>query len=237
MSATKRLYKIALCDDDAADAVYAGDLVRRWAEAQGYALHLEQFPSAEAFLFDYEDHKDWDILLLDVEMGKMDGVSLAKQLRRDNETLQIVFTTGYTDYLSDGYEVSALHYLLKPLDEEKLSNVLDRAVGRLRKNEQLLTLRMAGETLRLPVYRIRYADVQRNYLTIHAGENLVVKMTLSELADQLDERFYRVGRSALVNLGCIRRVNRTEIQLEDGSLIPLPRGAYDGVCRAIMQRG
>ena len=56
--------------------------------------------------------KDFDILLLDIEMGDMDGVTMAKKIRKDNETVQIVFITGYSDYIADGYDVQALHYLI-----------------------------------------------------------------------------------------------------------------------------
>jgi len=61
-----------------------------------------------------------------------------------------------------------------------------------------------------------------------------VKMTLGELEKQLDERFYRVGRSAIINLTQISRVTKSEIKLVDGTAIPLPRGAYDGINRAII---
>ena len=86
----------------------------------------------------------------------------------------------------------------------------------------------------VPVYQIRYADVYGNYVTIHAAETVTVKMTLKELERELDERFYRVGRSYIVNLTRINRVSRTEIKLSDGTAIPLPRGAYDEVNRAII---
>ena len=76
-----------------------------------------------------------------------------------------------------------------------------------------------------------------NYVTIHALSDVRVKMALSELEKQLDERFYRVGRSAIINLTQISRVTKTEIKLSDGAAIPLPRGAYDGINRAIINMG
>ena len=88
--------------------------------------------------------------------------------------------------------------------------------------------------IRIPVYQIRYADVYGNYVTIHTSEVLKIKMTLGELEKELDERFYRAGRSVIVNLTLISRVTKTEIRLNDGTSIPLPRGAYDGVNRAII---
>lgn len=227
-------YKLAICDDSEADRQYVLSMVRRWAAEAGHTVQIDAFSSAESFLFHYAGERDYDILLLDIEMGAMDGVSMAKQLRRDNDTVQIVFITGYCDYISEGYEVAALHYLMKPVKEEKLFPVLGRAAEKLAKNEKVLTLESGGEMVRVPIYQIRYADVFGNYVTIHAQTDVTVKMPLGKLEKALDERFYRVGRSAVVNLTQISRVTKTEIRLSDGTVLPLPRGAYDGVNRAII---
>ena len=130
--------------------------------------------------------------------------------------------------------MAALHYLMKPVKKEKLFDVLDRAVQKLQKNEKVLNLEISGEMVRIPVYQIRYADVMGNYVTIHGATDQTVKMTLGELEKQLDDRFYRVGRSCIVNLTNIGRVTKTEIKLSDGTTIPLPRGAYEPLNRAII---
>lgn len=227
-------YQIAVCDDSQADRSYISQLARRWADTAGHELRIAEFPSAESFLFQYEEQPDFDILLLDIEMGAMDGVSLAKRLRQKNETVQIIFVTGYSDYIAEGYEVSALHYLMKPVKEEKLFAVLDRAAEKLHKNERLLNLKIGGDMVRIPLYQVRYVDVQGNYATVHAKEDYTVKMSLSELYSELDDRFYKVGRSSIVNLTGISKVTKTDIHLDDGAVIPLPRGAYEGVNRAII---
>ena len=227
-------YKVAICDDSDADRRYIMDMVRSWTSAAGHEVQIDGFPSAESFLFRYAGESDYDILLLDIEMGAMDGVTMAKELRKSNDTVQIIFITGYSDYISEGYEVAALHYLMKPVNEEKLCLVLDRAAEKLAKNERVLNFEVSGEMVRVPIYQIRYADVLGNYVTVHAQTDVTVKMTLGELEKQLDERFYRVGRSVLVNLTQISRVTRAEIRLNDGTAIPLPRGAYEGVNRAII---
>lgn len=228
-------YNIAVCDDSSADREYVMDFVKQWASISGHTVSVSSFPSAENFLFLYEEKSDYDILLLDIEMGAMDGVALAKKLRKANDTVQIVFITGYSDYISEGYEVAALHYLMKPVKKEKLFAVLDRAVQKLHKNEKVLNLEISGEMVRIPVYQIRYADVMGNYVTIHGAADYTLKMTLGELEKQLDDRFYRVGRSCIVNLTNIARVTKTEIKLSDGTTIPLPRGAYEPLNRAIIQ--
>lgn len=230
-------FHIAVCDDSAADREYITNLTKHWAEKENHFIHISEFTSAENFLFSYEEQKDFDILLLDIEMENMDGVSLAKQLRKENETLQIVFITGYSDYISEGYEVAALHYLMKPVKEGKLFSVLNRAVTKLLKNERTLNLEISSEMIRIPFYQIRYLDVQKNYVTIHANEDYTIKKTLNELASTLDDRFHRAGRSAIVNLSYINRVTKTEIILSDGTKIPLPRGAYESINRAIINMG
>lgn len=227
-------YRIAICDDNERYARHLAGLTAQWAASAGAGAAVERFPSAEAFLFRYEEARDFDILLLDVEMGGMDGVELAKRVRRQDNNVQIVFITGYTDYIAEGYEVSALHYLTKPVDEDKLFQVLTRAVSRLARNEPVLTLELPGEVVRLPLGKIRYLEVLHNYVTVHAGQDYTVKRPLGELEKELDSRFFRVGRSYLVNLTCVRRVARTEVELSAGERIPLPRGQYDKLNRAII---
>lgn len=227
-------YKIAICDDLESDRDYLKDLLNKWAINNSHLLNIDTFSSAESFLFHYEETKDYDILLLDIEMGLMDGVSMAKKIRQDNDAVQIIFITGYSDYIAEGYEVNALHYLIKPVKEEKLFSVLERAIEKVNKNDVVLNLETANGMVRVPIYQIRFAEVFGNYVTIHAYDDVVVKMTLNELEKILDERFYRVGRSVIVNLNEVSRVTRTEIKLLDGTSIHLPRGAYDGVNRAII---
>ncbi len=138
-------------------------------------------PSAEAFLFAYDEDKNFDLLLLDVEMGGMDGVTMARRVRAENTAVQIVFITGYTDYIAEGYDVAALHYLVKPVREEKLFEVLDRAAAKLRSDSRALTLECGGEIFRVPLYEIRYLDVEKNYTTVHAKRDYTVKKTLGAL--------------------------------------------------------
>ena len=216
-------YRFAICDDDGDYAGYIDGLAAQWARQAGVELETERFPSAEAFLFRYAERKDFDVLLLDIEMAGMDGVELAKAVRRD-DGVQIVFVTGYTDYIAEGYEVSALHYLTKPVDRDKLFQVLNRAVGRLARNEPVLTMELPGETVRVPLSKIRYIDVLHNYAT------------LGELEKELDGRFFRVGRSCIINLAYVQRATRVEAELTTGERVPLPRGQYEKLNRAIIQR-
>ena len=227
-------YKIAICDDMEEDVKYISSAVNKWAEKENITVDIETFPSAESFLFRYAEQKAFDILLLDVEMPSMNGVELAKRIRKENDAVQIIFITGYTDYISEGYEVSALHYLVKPLSETKLFEVLNRAVLKIRKNEKSLYLSLPGEMVRIPIYEIKYLEVQQNYVTVHSKKDYTVKKSLGEFERELDERFYRMGRSFIVNLSCIDKITKTDVFLSDGSVIPLSRGQYEPLNKAFI---
>ena len=227
-------YRVAICDDCTKDAEFVQGILRKWATERQVDIQVECFPSAESFLFCYAEDKAWDILLLDIEMGSMDGVTMAKRVRGDNEIVQIVFITGYSDYIAEGYEVSALHYLMKPVNAMKLSQVLDRALEKRKQEECCLNLELSGEMVRIPFYEIRYLNVHQNYITIHCRQEYTLKRSLSSIEKELDDRFYRVGRTVILNLKFVRRVTKTDVYLSEGTVLPLPRGAYETLNRAII---
>ena len=225
---------IAICDDSIIDSNYVKELVINWSTNRKCQVNINVFTSAEAFLFHYEENKNYDVLLLDIEMGKMDGVTLARKIRRSNKSVQIIFITGYSDYIAEGYEVEALHYLMKPLKEEKLYDVLERALSKVIQNEKSIILNLSDEIVRIPLHEIIYIDVDRNYITVHANQEYIIKKTLSEIEKELDERFFRIGRSAIVNLKFISRITKQDVFLSNGVVLQLPRGMYEALNRAII---
>lgn len=228
-------YTISICDDEAPQAEYTRSLVEQWAKGRGHLVEIAAFPSAESFLFHYAENKNTDILLLDIEMGQMNGVDLAKEIRKENKEVQIVFITGYMEYIAAGYDVEALHYLLKPVTEEKLFSVLDRAAQRLQRRESCLLIAQGDEMVRIPLYEIRSLEVRQNYVTIHAGEDYTVKRTLKDLEQDLDESFFRTGRSFIVNLRYVRKITKTEVFLKEGVAVPLSRGLYHSINQAVIR--
>ena len=203
---------------------------------QGQAnIQAEVFPSAEAFLFRYAEDKDWDILLLDIEMGAMDGVTMAKRVRQENESVQIVFITGFADYISEGYDVSALHYLMKPVKQDKLFTVLDRAIVAMQKTERVILLPVGGEMLRLPINQVQYVEAFSHTVAIVTGTDTIqIKMPISEVEKLLSDGFIRCHRSYLVGLKHIARLSKTEVILDNGKSLPLSRSTAPLVHKAFI---
>lgn len=142
-------YKIAICDDDQEQIEHIAFTVSSWNAQNGYTCDVSTFTSAEAFLFEYERNNAYDILLLDVEMKNMTGIDLAKRIRSADSRAEIIFITSHFEFIGEGYEVDALHYLLKPLSEEKLMQVLDKAAEKLSAEPPSVVINCDGETYKL----------------------------------------------------------------------------------------
>lgn len=229
-------YKIAVIDDSSVDTEYVAVLVTRWAQSAGHTPVISTFPSAEAFLFQYEDEQNFDILLLDIEMGQLNGVDLAKKVRQGNATVQIVFITGYPDFMAEGYEVSALHYLMKPVSPEKLCEVLDRAAVNLAKVEKRLCVTYDRRTDFVPLSQILYVEAQRQWVLIHTfGENYRMKKSLAETGSELDEYFFKCQRSYLVNLCHVTQIKSSSVVLKNGEEVPISRGMAEKIGKEMIR--
>lgn len=228
-------YRIGICDDSTEDAAFVEQIVKSWTKQNQWETTMEHFPSAEAFWFCYAQDKEWDILLLDIEMGKMDGVELAKQIRQDNSSVQIIFITGFADYMAQGYEVSALHYLMKPVAQDKLFAVLDKAAQNRKKTEKVLLFPVDAEIIRLKLSQICFVEAQAHSVLVVTGQRTVeVRRSISELEQELDQGFVRCHRSYLVNLKYIARLGKNEVILDDGTVLPLSRSAATAVHKAFV---
>lgn len=228
--------KISICDDERNQIEYITSLVSSWSAREGHCCVIRTFASAEAFLFEYEDDKAYDILLLDVEMGNMNGVQLAKKLRQTNDALQIIFITGFPDFIAEGYEVSALHYLIKPVSKEKLHAVLDKAVLNLAKAEKRLCVTFDRQVDYVPLSRIMYIEAQKQYVLIYTVcEMYRMKISLADIGTQLDEYFFKCQRSFIVNLRYITRINSDCIRLKNGAEVPISRGMSEKIGKEIIR--
>lgn len=222
--------KVAICDDNKIDQDYVISLLRTWAQLTDRKLELYTFTSAEQFLFQYAEEKDYKILILDIEMGKMNGVALAKELRKENQELQIIFVTGFPDFIAEGYEVDAIHYLMKPLEQGKFLKAMEKAVTHLKHVEPVILLQESGEAMRIATKNILYVEVFSHSCVLHTTEEHVeYKISISKLEKELGEQFVRVHRSYLVNIEWIKRIAKTEVILENGDTVPLSRRKYNEV--------
>lgn len=228
---------VSLCDDNAQERAYIKSLVLDWLERSGAMVSIREYPSAEALLFSYSDNPP-DILLLDIEMPGMNGVELAKRLRERAETVQIIFITGYSDFIAEGYDVSALHYLLKPISSDKLFEVLDRAYKVIceEKPPETIVFRAGMETLRFKLSDIEYIVALGHSTVLSAdGKTYDLSVPISEAEKALGEGFIRCHRSYIVNLKYVSAVSGGTLTLDSGVKIPVARGSKKAVAEEFVR--
>ncbi len=230
-------YKVAICDDSESDREKIAGMVRRWAEASGNDVFMSVFPSSESFLFQYAENKNYDILLLDVEMRELSGIDLAKRVRAERGRAEIVFITSHFEFIAEGYEVDALHYLVKPVAEQKLFEVLDRAAERLAVEPPSVVVNCDGGTVKLLEADILYIESFAHYIEIHTCTDVYrLKESITAFGERISDDFFRAHRSYIVNLRAVERISRSSLRLAGGAEIPLARGKYDDVNRAFIER-
>ena len=222
---------IAICDDDSSQAAGLKKMLNQWnSEAV-----IREYSSAEQFLFNYPD-ASCDLLLLDIEMGGMNGMELAKSLRAKGDMLPIIFITGFSEYMGDGYDVEALHYLIKPVDKDKLFRVLDR-YSHSRRSKDRIILPSCGEgSVIIPSNNIIYLEAfgKTTMVALKSGQKISCSMGLNAVFDKLGEGFVHCHRSYVVNLGYIGSLSKTEIGMDNGEKIPVSRRLYSSVNRAFI---
>ena len=229
-------FNIAICDDEISVASSLKNQVELLFGKSDHTAEVATFSSAEAFLFEYAENKAYDILFLDVEMKNMDGIQLAKKLRYDGFLGEIIFITSHFEFCGEGYEVDALHYLIKPVSVSKLNEVIEKAVEKLLTEPPSVVISCGGETVKLYERDIIYIEAYLHYITIYtAGGEYKVKENISEFEKKLTDVFFKTHRSYLVSLKYITRISRNSVFIKGNKELPLARGKYDEINRAFIE--
>ena len=132
--------------------------------------------------------------------------------------------------------MSALHYLIKPVDADKLFLVLDRAVKHLAERERAILISTAEGEFKVSLSNILYLEAQKVYVVVHTVTgDYRMRIALTKFTEQLDETFFKVHRAYVVNLKYIEKITRTEISVANGDVVPISRGMYDAVHAALIK--
>ena len=162
--------RICFCDDEASTRSQFERMAAAWAEQRGEAAELQLYNSAEQLLFEVGQPEAqelvFDLILLDIQMGGMDGITLARQLRAQDKRVTLAFLTAAREYVFEGYEVQAVRYLLKPMQQEKVFELLDLARQNLQEQPSLI-LNCADEKKKLYLSQIAAIEAQGHYLIFH----------------------------------------------------------------------
>ena len=222
---------IFICDDNAEQSSLCKQAISRLAHRHNVHAKIKTFPSGDALLFEAEDvYATLDLVYLDIHMPGLNGMDTAKRLREIGYLGDIVFFTVSPDFAIAGYDVSALHYVVKDkTSDEKFEEIFVRACERkARRESEVLVLTCAGESRCIPVEDIRYFEIQQRIVTVvYADERFEFYSTMMRLEEQLFNRgFVRTHKSFLVSKRFIRSIDSTRVQLDTGEELPVGKRYY-----------
>ncbi len=216
--------KIAICDDDKQLRKDLRHLIEVQLDLMAFTYEIEEYESGNSLL-EHIDKKEPDILFLDIEMPGMGGMDTAKALRKLGKKMLIIFITAYPDYVFQGYEVHAFHYILKPYDKRKLKEVLESAVKELAsQEEQFYTIQQKSGTLRISLREISYfkSDKRSVYAVQKSGEQISFYEKLDAVEAGLPVFFQRIHNRYLVNMNCISKLKSASC-ICSGEELPVSR--------------
>lgn len=232
------MFRIAICEDEKVILDFESSLIKDWAAGAGCPLELDTYISSEQFLFESEDKAPYDVLIFDIQMKNMNGMELAKTLRRRGCDSVIIFVTGVPDYAIEGYEVGAVRYILKPVKTEVLKGLLDSAWSdRQKKSEDYFVLGQGSDLEKISFDKILYIEACGHYVHLKGLDfEREWKAGFSETATAFDGKgFFCLRRGLLVNLAHVERITRTECLLDGGEALPVARGVYKELNEAFIE--
>ena len=184
--------------------------------------------------------KKYDVVFLDIQMEGMNGIDTARALREKQEDMVVIFITGVKEYVFEAFDVSAFHYLLKPVEEKKFSEVFERAKKEVKKRttqeQKNIFIKNRNRSFTINWDNILYIENRGKKVEIHTGNEIIeTYASMNDLEKQLGGNFYRCHRGYLVNMAHIAEYENDSISLNNGENIFMAKERYNEFVKEYMR--
>lgn len=227
------MFQIAVCDDEKTIAIQIAEMIKDILPD----CNISKYLSGEDLL---ESYIKFDIIFLDIQMENMSGIEIAKELRKRGENTIIIFITGVKEYVFQAFDVAAFHYLIKPVNEEKLKEVIGRAIEKINKkaNEEIhrLFIKTRDKSVALNINDILFMESETRKIVVHTKREIIKFYgVMSKVEEKVGSGFYRCHRGYLVNMAYIAEYDSENIYLTNGDKVYLAREKYQDFVKHYMR--
>lgn len=216
--------RIVICEDNNEERKILENYIKIWADERKIIVDLLYYHNAEEFLFAWPDIVV-DLIFLDIKMKNISGIKLAEKIRENDKNIIIIFTTNFSQYVLKGYDVDALHFLIKPLSLSKIISVLNKAynIWYSCEKEIIIVTNNFGQ-VKLFCGSIYFVKMYSHIAELHTETEIFkIRKTSEELIKKLPSHFVRCHRSYIVNLLKVDCVYKNSVLLSTGEELPISR--------------
>ena len=229
------MLSIAVCDDEVIECCNMAKRIREIMEEMKIPCIIRQFRNGGELLQALES---FDIVFLDIIMQDLDGMKTAQAFRKKASDKILIFVSSSREYVFEAYDVEAFQYLLKPVDDRKLKNVLQKAIVKTQsRSQEFIIVSRERQKKKLFLDDIYYFEIKGRIVDVHGPEGIFAYYEqLGELEDKLQGYgFFRCHKSYLINLKYVDGYNRQEVILENGEKIVIAKRRYDRFVREMLE--
>lgn len=223
--------KIAIIDDQSKDSTEISKLISQYSQQQCISTEVLTYQHGADFLDDLQNHV-FDLIILDIYMGDMDGIEVARRLRQQNFTGLIVFSTVSTDHAVTGYSVQAFDYLVKPYDYSRFKVTMDRCMKELSHKDLYIVVKESRTHVKIRLADIVFTDYHNHYIQIHTSLRVIKSyMQFQDFLELLKPypQFLNCYRNCVVNMDHVTCLKGYEFLLSTGDIMPITRNRKNDI--------
>lgn len=215
---------VGICEDEEIYAKLVTEKVRGFFQAVGEKVEWDLFPDGDPLLSHLTSGKKYDLILLDLQLEKSDGMEIAEKIRQVDKKIPIIFVTGMESRAAEGYGVEALDYVVKTDLDRRLDAALQRFWKKYKEDTLLLEL-PEGETVLLSYGDILWVESEKRGVKVVTAEKEYHSGSLpvGKLAEKLPEEFIEIHKSVYVQIKSIKRIGTDNIVTCNDVSLPLSR--------------
>lgn len=224
------MINIAICDDNKEVKNKIVEVLNKFFVMNNIKFRYHLFENYKELMKGYKEEK-YNAVILDVAVKNGDGIEIAKELKKTDKSLEVIFISESQEYVFDAFDIDAFNYLLKPIDSEKLIKVVDKLVdklGLLKNSSKYYVVKKSSSTRLINIRDIIFISVKNRIITIHCkNENISFYGKIEDVLEEINKlssfEFIKTHRSYIINPFFVKKIEKITITLDGDIKIPVSR--------------